>query len=125
VKPRVDDGGLQLHGEDSGECGPSKPEGLRANREVSRVADGEAELTEATGATRAVERTADYGEQHRSYLDARVGRERGRGCSAEGANEQGEVSERGGGFKVVGACGGGQEMYERARVHGGIARAGG
>jgi hypothetical protein len=34
-------------------------------------------------------------------MDARVGRERGRGCSAEGANEQGEVGERGAGSKGV------------------------
>jgi hypothetical protein len=53
VKPWVDGGGLQLHGEDSSECGPGKPEGLGANREVSRVANGEAKLTEARSATRA------------------------------------------------------------------------
>jgi hypothetical protein len=44
---------LRLHWENSGERGPGRPEGLGANRGVSRVADGEAELTEATGATRA------------------------------------------------------------------------
>jgi hypothetical protein len=52
-KPWVDDGGLRLHGEDSGEHGPGEPEGLGAYRGVSQVADGEAELTEATGAVRA------------------------------------------------------------------------
>jgi hypothetical protein len=52
-KPRVDGGGLRLHGEESGERGPRKPEGLGTNRGVSRVADGEAELTEATSAARA------------------------------------------------------------------------
>jgi hypothetical protein len=41
-KPRVDGGGLRLHEEDSGERGPGEPEGLGANRGVSRVADGEA-----------------------------------------------------------------------------------
>jgi hypothetical protein len=51
VKPRVDGGGLCLHEEDSGERGPGKLEGLGANREVSGVADGEAKLTEPTGAT--------------------------------------------------------------------------
>jgi hypothetical protein len=56
VKPQVDGGGLRLHGEDSGERGSGKPEGLGVNREVSRVADGEAEFTEATGATRAQRR---------------------------------------------------------------------
>jgi hypothetical protein len=46
-KPQVDGGGLWLHGEVSGQRGPGEPEGLGANRGVSRVADGEAELTEA------------------------------------------------------------------------------
>jgi hypothetical protein len=53
VKPRVDSGGLRLHEEDFGERGPGKLEGLGANREVSRVADGKAELIVATGTTRA------------------------------------------------------------------------
>jgi hypothetical protein len=53
VKPRIDGGGLWLHGEDTDEHGPSKPNGLGMNREVSRVADGEAEHTKATGAARA------------------------------------------------------------------------
>jgi hypothetical protein len=55
-KPRVDGGGLWLHRSDSGERGPSEPEGLRANRGVSRVADGEAELNDATGVARARQR---------------------------------------------------------------------
>jgi hypothetical protein len=46
-----DGGGLQLHGKHSDEHGPGKPEGLGANRGVSRVADGEAELTWTTDAT--------------------------------------------------------------------------
>jgi hypothetical protein len=52
-KPWVDGGGLRLHVEVFGECGPGEPEGLGANRGVSRVADDEAELTEATGVARA------------------------------------------------------------------------
>jgi hypothetical protein len=56
-KPRVDSGGLRLHEEDSGERGQGKPEGLEVNREMFRVAYGEAELTEATGATRARQRS--------------------------------------------------------------------
>jgi hypothetical protein len=52
-KPRVDGGGLRLHGEVSGERGPGEQERLGANRGVSRVADSEVELAEATGATRA------------------------------------------------------------------------
>jgi hypothetical protein len=53
VKSLVDGSGLWLHGQDTGERGPGKPEGLGTNREVSRVADGEAELIEATGVARA------------------------------------------------------------------------
>jgi hypothetical protein len=53
VKSQVDGGGLRLHGKHSGEHGPGKPEGLGANRGVSRVADGEAELTRAMDATQA------------------------------------------------------------------------
>jgi hypothetical protein len=44
---------LRLHWESSGERRPGGPEGLGVNRGVSRVTDGEAELTEATGAARA------------------------------------------------------------------------
>jgi hypothetical protein len=43
-------------GKYSGERGPGEPKGLGANRGVSRVADGEAELTEATSATGARQR---------------------------------------------------------------------
>jgi hypothetical protein len=38
-------------GKHSGERGPSKPKGKKANQVVSRVADGKAELTEATDVT--------------------------------------------------------------------------
>jgi hypothetical protein len=51
VKSRVDGGGLRLQGKHSGEHGPGKPEGLGANRGVSRATDDEAELTGATDAT--------------------------------------------------------------------------
>jgi hypothetical protein len=40
--------GLLLCKKHSGECGPGKPEGGRANQRVSRVAGGKVELTEAT-----------------------------------------------------------------------------
>jgi hypothetical protein len=53
VKSLVDGGRLRLHGQDTGERGPGKPEGLGTNREVSRVADGEAELIEATSTAQA------------------------------------------------------------------------
>jgi hypothetical protein len=48
VKPRVDGSGLRLCKKCFGEHGPDASEGNRANQGVSRVADGEAELTEAT-----------------------------------------------------------------------------
>jgi hypothetical protein len=51
VKSRVDDSGLQLRKKCSGERGLDEPEGERTNRRVSRVANGEAELTGATDAT--------------------------------------------------------------------------
>jgi hypothetical protein len=47
------DGGLRLRKKRSGERGLGKPEGERANQRVSRVADSEAELTEATDGARA------------------------------------------------------------------------
>jgi hypothetical protein len=42
------EGGLRLRKKRFGERGPGKPEKGRANQRVSRVADGEAELNEAT-----------------------------------------------------------------------------
>jgi hypothetical protein len=50
-KPWVDAADSGCTGKYSGECRPGETEGLRANRGVSRVADGKAELTEATDAT--------------------------------------------------------------------------
>jgi hypothetical protein len=55
VKPWVDGGELRLHGEDSASVA-GQTRGAGVDREVSRVADGEAELTEATGAARAARR---------------------------------------------------------------------
>jgi hypothetical protein len=51
VKSQVNGGRLRLHGKHSGEHGSGNTEGLGVNRGVSRVADGEAELTGATDAT--------------------------------------------------------------------------
>jgi hypothetical protein len=48
VEPWVDDDGLWLRKKCSGERGPGKPGREKANQRVSQVADGEAELTEAT-----------------------------------------------------------------------------
>jgi hypothetical protein len=53
------------------------------------------------------------------------GRERGRGCSAEGANEQGKWASGVQALKGSRECGGGRKMHGRGRVHDGSARAGG
>jgi hypothetical protein len=57
VEPQVNGGRLRLHKKCSDERGPGKPERGRANQRVSRVADGEAELTEATDGARARRRS--------------------------------------------------------------------
>jgi hypothetical protein len=57
VDPRVDDGGLRLRKKCFGVRGPGTPGREKANRRVSRVADGEAELTEATDGPRARRRS--------------------------------------------------------------------
>jgi hypothetical protein len=57
VEPRVDGGGLRLHKKRSGERGPGKPGREKANRRASRVADGEAEHTEARDGARARRRS--------------------------------------------------------------------
>jgi hypothetical protein len=57
VEPQIDGGGLRLHGEDSHERGPDKPEGLGVNRGVSQATGGAAELTEEKSATRAQRRS--------------------------------------------------------------------
>jgi hypothetical protein len=77
------------------------------------------------GSTAVVEQAAGVGERWRSCLDARAGRERGRGCSAEGANEQGKWASGVRAFKGARACGGGQKTRGHGRVHDGSARAGG
>jgi hypothetical protein len=58
-------------------------------------------------------------ERSRCHLGARAGRERGQECSAEGANEQGKVGERGAGSKGARACGGGQKTRGCGCIHGG------
>jgi hypothetical protein len=42
---------LRLQGEEAGELGPGKLEGMGANRMMSHIAGEEADLTEATSAT--------------------------------------------------------------------------
>jgi hypothetical protein len=53
-----------------------------------------------------------------AWLVACVGRERGQESSVEGANEQGEVGERGTGSKGARACKGGRRTRGRGRVQG-------
>jgi hypothetical protein len=62
--------GLRLHGEDAGECELGEPEGLGANRGVSRAADEEAELTEAAGAAETPRRRQN--ERRRNSLGVRA-----------------------------------------------------
>ena len=57
VEPLVDGGGLRLRKKCSGERGPGKPGREKANRRVSRVADGEAELIEVMDGARARRRS--------------------------------------------------------------------
>jgi hypothetical protein len=92
--------GLRLHGENAGERGVGKLEGLGANWRVFHTADEKAELTEATDTTRA--RRWPQNEWWRSSLGTCAERERGRGCSAEGATERGRASECGGVQKRLG-----------------------
>jgi hypothetical protein len=92
--------GLRLHKKCSGERRLDKPERGRENQRVSRVADGETKLTEATDLARLNDgrRTAGSGWwrwRWRSSLVARTERERGREGSAEGASEWGKVGEQG------------------------------
>jgi hypothetical protein len=114
---------LRLHMKNSDEGGPGGPEGMGANRGVFQVAGDRAELTGATDVagspTAIVEQTVDVGERQQNCLGAHAGRVRGRECSAEGANEQGEVGERGAGSKQARACGGGRGLRGRGHVHGG------
>jgi hypothetical protein len=97
-KSRVDDGGLRQRKKCSGEHGPGKTERERAIRGVSRVADGEAELTEAMDRKRARRRSQNRRRSQMSgggaCLVACAGQERGRESSTEGASERGEVGEQ-------------------------------
>jgi hypothetical protein len=62
--------GLRLHGGNAGERGPGETERLRANQKVARVADEEAELTEATNAVDARRRPRNGGGSRRSSTGA-------------------------------------------------------
>jgi hypothetical protein len=114
-KSRVDGGRLRLRKKCSGERGPDKTERERANRGVSQVADGEAELTEATDGERARRRSPVSGD--RTCLVACVGQERGRESSAEGASERGEVGEQRAASKWARARERGRRTRGHGRVH--------
>jgi hypothetical protein len=94
---------LRLHRKNSGERGPGGLEGLGASRGVFQVAGDRVELTgvidTAGSSTATVERATDVGGRWRGSGRARAERERGRGGSAEGASERGEVGEQGAGLK--------------------------
>jgi hypothetical protein len=76
---------LRLRKKCFGERGSDEPEGEKANQGAFQVAGDRVELTGATdmaGSSMAtVERATDVDERWRSYLVARAGRERGRGCN--------------------------------------------
>jgi hypothetical protein len=75
--PRVDGGGLRLHGENAGELGPGEIERLEANQKVSRVVGEGAELTEAMDAADA-RRWPQNGDRPSAGFHGRVRRVRQR-----------------------------------------------
>jgi hypothetical protein len=100
----------------TGERGLGEPEGEGANRGVSQVAGPMVKLTVAPNTARARRRpqngrktTTNGGGAPWASAQSERERERGQGCSAEGATERGRASE----------CGRGPE---KAQVHGGVAR---
>jgi hypothetical protein len=121
-KSQVDGGGLRLRKKCSGERGPGKTKRERANRGVSRVADGEAELTEATNEEWDRRRSQNGRQSPMSgggaCLVACARQERGRESSAEGASERGEVGEQRAASKGARARERGRRTRGRGRVHG-------
>jgi hypothetical protein len=116
AKPRVDSGGLRLHGGDSGERKQREIEGEGVNRGVSRVAGVEVELT---GATYTAETRRWLQNRPETRVDdggAPQVRARARGgCwgSAEGHDWRRGVSEWGCDFKWgSSAWGGGREKRD-------------
>jgi hypothetical protein len=114
---------LRLCKKCSGERGPGKPDREMVNRRVSRVADREAELTEATDGARA-RRWSQNGRWPSvsgggACLVASAGQERGQASSAEGTSEWEKVGERCAASKGVRACRGGRRTCVRGPVHGG------
>jgi hypothetical protein len=83
---------LWLQDEEAGERGPGEQKVLGAKQEVSHVAGKGVELTKAIGTKK---RNGGHrtGSGPRRASRARAERDRGRGCSAEGATERGRASE--------------------------------
>jgi hypothetical protein len=129
VEPRVDDNGLRLHKKCFGERGPRKPERGRANQRVSRVADGEAELTEAIDGARARRRSQNRRQSTVGGGGAPWSRAQ---SEREGERVRLRAQVSGGrwvsgvrGSKGARTCEGGQRSRGRGRVHGGGSWAGG
>jgi hypothetical protein len=123
VEPQVDGSGLWLRKNCSNERGPGKPGREKANRRVSRVAGGEAELTEATDGARARRRsqngrwssvsgggaTWSRGQSERGGERVRLRAQVSKGKWASGAQ----------GSKGARTCGDGRRSSGCGRVHGG------
>jgi hypothetical protein len=129
MEPRVDGGGAPAVQERSCERGPGKPERGRANQRVSRVADGKAELTEATDGAWA-RRRSQNGRQSMvgggGALYSRVQSEReGERVRLRAQVSGGRWASGARGSKGARTCGGGRRSRGRGRVDGGGLWAGG
>jgi hypothetical protein len=119
VEPRVDGGELRLRKKHSGERGPGKPERGKANRRVSRVADVEAELTEATDGARAQRRSLNGRRSTVSGGGAIWSRAQSERVRLRAQVSGGKWASEARGSKGAGTCGGGRRSRGRGRVHGG------
>jgi hypothetical protein len=120
---------LRLRKKRSGERGPGKPERGRANQRVSRVADGKAELTEATDGARA-RRRSQNGRQSTvgggGALWSRVQSEgKGERVWLRAQVSGGRWASETWGSKGARTCRGGRRSRDRGRVHGGGSWVGG
>jgi hypothetical protein len=121
--------GLWLRKKCSSESGPDKPERGRENQRVSRVADGEAKLTEATDGARARRRSQNgrqstVGGGGALWSRAQIERE-GERIWLRAQVSGGRWASRARGSKGAGTCGGGRRSRGGERVHGGVSWAGG
>jgi hypothetical protein len=121
--------GLRLRKKRSGERGPGKLERGRANQRVSRVADGKAELTEATDGARARRRS-----QNGRQSTVGGGRVLWSRAQSEGEGERvwlrvqvsgGRWASGAWGSKGARTCRGGRRSCGHGRVHDGGSWAGG